>query len=636
MPTWNRGHLLPSCLSGLLAEIQRFPGAEIILADNRSCDATLAFCADCSEILYLPVSEVGVNHARNRAAYAAKGGIFVFLDSDCLPQPGWLDSLTRPLREEGAGIACGAALAVCTEQDCRVPDEDLIPKPIREDIFENNFAVRAGLFRRVGGFNVELGPLGSRWRTHEGRDLLQRIRRVQPGARWVGVPEAVVHHFIKTRGGHSSLGGRRAWWGGIQIGQQSGAPNLLKPAAQALWNAIATLPFLLGTFLRRSPSNLARFRNKVHRFGESYGTLWAAVHRGAPREVGTTIERMSELCAGGGRPKSLLDYREVWPEVRVPMRAAELQVPFQHPFFSQTAPYRIPSRGVAIFESARILANPVGVITREGCLLGEVSVDWGRAAADHAWFREKRRDPEISLPGTSALLATTGGESFYHWIIECLPRIALLEGVRPDRWIVNDTEKPFIRESLALAGVPAGRIYSLSGKELLKCERLVVPSLPGPTGFPHPSAVAWLGGLFAENASSQKTRIRICLVRTKNARRRWVPSPWLQKKMASAGYIFVSLESLKLQQQADLFRCASDIVAPHGAALAFLALCPEKTNVLELVPAGYPNPCFYRLSRIRRLQHTVLFSGSKDRPPVWDLNPNNSDWPSESQIIDFL
>jgi capsular polysaccharide biosynthesis protein len=106
--------------------------------------------------------------------------------------------------------------------------------------------------------------------------------------------------------------------------------------------------------------------------------------------------------------------------------------------------------------------------------------------------------------------------------------------------------------------------------------------------------------------------------------------------MASAGYIFVSLESLKLQQQADLFRCASDIVAPPGAALAFLALCPEKTNVLELVPAGNPNPCFYRLSRIRRLQHTVLFSGSKDRPPVWDLNPNNSDWPSESQIVDFL
>lgn len=635
IPAWNQAEILRKTLPIIIRESGRWSGVEIILADNRSLDSTLGLVREFPQINYLPVSAPGANHARNGAAHGASGEILVFLDGDCLPQPGWLNSLTQPLREKSAAIVCGAALAVCVKHGCRVPAEDLIPQSGREDIFENNFAVLADLFHRAGGFNVHLGPVGRRWRTHEGLDLLRRIREEQPGARWAGVPEAVVHHLIQTRGGLADLGLRRSWWGGWQFGQQFRVSNPLKPAAQASWNALVTLPFYLGACLRRSPGCLGRLRNKVHRTGESLGCFWNSLRRvrhGGPKR---TVESLSELHSEEGWPTSFLEYREVWPEARISMRVAERQIPFSHPYFSQTASYRIPPRGVGTFESALVMANPVAVITREGCLLGEVSMDWGRSSADHAWFRKKRPDSMLSLPGTSALLASTGGDSFYHWLLECLPRLAFFGKTRPDRWVVNDATKPFVRESLAMAGIPTDKIFSLKGKGLVECERLVVPALPGPTGFPHPRAVAWLRDFF-QPFFSREVGLRLCLQRTQQGRRNWLPSAGLQQRLNRSGFQTISLENLGLKDQAALISRASEILAPHGAALAWLALAPESCWVTELVPAGYPNPCFYRLSRIRKLHHTILFSEDVQAAPRWDLHPSDSHFPREEIIRNSL
>ena len=654
IPTLNRSKLLRATLDALLGqekEIHQGLG-EVLVADNRSIDDTMKVLMGMDSKgatpKYLPVSEEGACWARNMAARVSMGSILVFLDDDCVPQREWLKKLIEPIESGKADITTGTAQAFSVEKRLPRPLQDMRPDSEHPVVFECNFAIRKNLFFAVGGFDRGLGPHGKRWRTHEGRDLLKRARLEVPDLRWMPVPEAVVDHFVSTQSSELLSLWKRAWFGGVENGREEGKKVRGELIVRVGVVLVQVALGMASAVITRRVVDIQKSQRRVYRLGELVGAIVETKRIpskwGTPYSKGTALIKnpkktdatIKDLVEGSMRAKSICKYQEVWGETLVPMLPAEKQAPSLHPYFSQSAPYFLPSAWKAELEGALLMANPVGVITAEGNLIGEVSVDWGRQPRDHAWFRYGLRKKPEPLPGTSVLLASTGGESFYHWIIECLPRIALLEGVRPDRWIVNDAEKPFIRESLALAGVPADRIYSLSGKELLKCERLVVPSLPGPTGFPHPSAVAWLGGLFAENASSQKTRIRLCLVRTKNARRKWVPSPWLQKKMASAGYIFVSLESLKLQQQADLFRCASDIVAPHGAALAFLALCPEKTNVLELVPAGYPNPCFYRLSRIRRLQHTVLFSGSKERPPVWDLNPDNSDWPSESQIVDFL
>lgn len=159
--------------------------------------------------------------------------------------------------------------------------------------------------------------------------------------------------------------------------------------------------------------------------------------------------------------------------------------------------------------------------------------------------------------------------------------------------------------------------------------------LPGPTGFPHPRAVAWLRYFF-QPFFSREVGLRLCLQRTQRGRRNWLPSAGLQQRLNRSGFQTISLENLGLKDQAAIISRASEILGPHGAALAWLALAPESCRVTELVPADYPNPCFYRLSRICGLHHTFIFPQRKTMAATWDLDPEASNFANEDEIKTYL
>jgi capsular polysaccharide biosynthesis protein len=200
---------------------------------------------------------------------------------------------------------------------------------------------------------------------------------------------------------------------------------------------------------------------------------------------------------------------------------------------------------------------------------------------------------------------------------------------------VNDSTKPFVRESLALAGIGPEKTFSMAGTGLVECERLIVPALPGPTGFPHPMGVAWLRSFFKPFIAKSQGE-KLCIERPAPGRRRWVPSPNLKGQLGRAGFQLISLEHLNLKDQVALISAAPEILAPHGAALAWLALAPAGCRVIELVPAGYPNPCFFRLSRICGLHHTILFPPCETEVPAWDLDPDAFELSDDNSILSFL
>jgi glycosyltransferase involved in cell wall biosynthesis len=52
----------------------------------------------------LPVRNLGVGYARNRALEEATGEIIVFTDDDCIADPRWLDELVRPLLDDPQAV----------------------------------------------------------------------------------------------------------------------------------------------------------------------------------------------------------------------------------------------------------------------------------------------------------------------------------------------------------------------------------------------------------------------------------------------------------------------------------------------------------------------------------------------------
>ena len=93
-----------------LAAIELRDGDELLVADNRP--RPRAGLVDASG----PASSY---HARDVAARRANGEWLVFLDADCVPEPGLLDAYFAPLPEERTGVLVGA-IEDWVQEDTRV------------------------------------------------------------------------------------------------------------------------------------------------------------------------------------------------------------------------------------------------------------------------------------------------------------------------------------------------------------------------------------------------------------------------------------------------------------------------------------------------------------------------------------
>ncbi len=222
--TYNRADELTSLLASLETDLAR-PNVELIVVDDGSTDDT----ADRIEPTVAPLGErarlirqanSGPGAARNVGILAARGDVVVFVDTDCVVQPEWFDSLIAPFEDAGVGGVGGP--------DRSSPDDPLFSRFI--DYLMTSFittgGVRGGKKLRGGTYHprsfnmavrresaVAVGGFPTIW---YGEDVLLSWRISQSGKKLSFAEGAWVYHKRRT----SVTGwarqiyrmGRARWW----------------------------------------------------------------------------------------------------------------------------------------------------------------------------------------------------------------------------------------------------------------------------------------------------------------------------------------------------------------------------------------------------------------------------------------
>ncbi|WP_036479483.1 DUF563 domain-containing protein [Myxosarcina sp. GI1] len=299
--------------------------------------------------------------------------------------------------------------------------------------------------------------------------------------------------------------------------------------------------------------------------------------------------------------------------------------------------YSFESASVSLIEAKTTdgfkLWGPNGaVITPDNKLVvdspGEFYVD-PTQGYDHSVFLQWRLPPLSEIKGKVAVLSAPGSHSYFHWMLNTLPRFHLLEagGVdlnSIDRFILSkNCHTKFHLETLNALNISQEKIILADWQFHAKVEHLVIPHglcLPAEptsedvlrykkygsfTGNVPRWACDFVRKLFLPSTAfaSPTPKSRKIYITRKTSIRKVLNEPEVIEFLTEHGFETVDLAEFSIAEQAKLLNSASAVVAVHGAGLTNVVFCREGTKVIEIFPQDYVKLTYWGLCNILNLDY---------------------------------
>jgi GT2 family glycosyltransferase len=219
--TRHRPEPLRRALASIL--VAATPGTEVLVVDNGPDDETRAVVADLGDhptpVRYLVEPKPGASRARNRGLVHASGAIVAVTDDDVVVDPDWLVALQAGFgRAPDVGAVTGLVVPGSLDTEAQAlfetwggfnkgyrprlfgatrPDDGGPLYPYSPGVYGsgNNVAFRSDILRRLGGYDVALGP-GTPACAAEELDLFLAL--ITSGYRIAYEPAAIVWHYHRA------------------------------------------------------------------------------------------------------------------------------------------------------------------------------------------------------------------------------------------------------------------------------------------------------------------------------------------------------------------------------------------------------------------------------------------------------
>jgi len=190
---YNGASTLEACLQSL--KRIDYPDYEVVVVDDGSTDNTQEILKAHPWVNAIHQTNHGLSYARNVGAWAAKGEILAYTDSDCMADPDWLYYLVGTLLSgdyAGVGGPNISPPAQNWHQACVAaapggPSHVLLTDVVAEHIPGCNMAFHRWAFDKIGGFDPEYRKAG------DDVDFCWRLQ--QEGEVIAFSPSAIVWHY---------------------------------------------------------------------------------------------------------------------------------------------------------------------------------------------------------------------------------------------------------------------------------------------------------------------------------------------------------------------------------------------------------------------------------------------------------
>lgn len=295
--THNREEYLGAAIDSLLA--QSLDNYEIIVVDNASTDGTAAVVKARShhpKVHYVYESTLGLSVARNRGAKEAKGEILAYLDDDAEASEGWLAELlavfeqneriaiaggkvtliwppnTHPPRWLSADLSSGLGAYDLGDKITYIQQPSLTPRGL-------NYAVRQSFLQSIGGFDPNLGRVGTNLLSNEEQQLT--CLALEGNWQVAYVPAALAAHNVAPARMKPGWFLSRSWWQGIsesyreQASGQTGTWQLRAGAERLIRGLYKSVKYI------HRPAQ--RFENLAYAYGQIAYLLSVSRHLLVPR-----------------------------------------------------------------------------------------------------------------------------------------------------------------------------------------------------------------------------------------------------------------------------------------------------------------------------------------------------------------
>lgn len=258
------------------------------------------------------------------------------------------------------------------------------------------------------------------------------------------------------------------------------------------------------------------------------------------------------------------------------------------------------------------LRGPDPAVYRDGLLVYESLWNRDHFALSHARLERGRHAPVLRADRAASILSLWC-ENYYHWLVDALPRVAVLRAAGfPELPVVTPARCTSFQDgSLRSLGITDRRLPFTGSR--MTFDTLVWPSPIDPIGFPSPRTAAWLRHAFLEDLAPSSPRRRLYVRRSS---RTIANEREVSRVLDRFGLETVQSETLSFAEQVRLFSKAELVVGCHGAGMANSVFARPGARIVELFQPGYVNLSTYRLARSAGMRYSYLVgraAGSRRR-----------------------